>query len=1457
MSRSLHFVSKSKARLTLLAVLLVALASAVSAIAYWTTTGTGSASAGAGTLTDPTGLSHSVTNGTVNLTWFAASVSGGGTVSYHVERRNHPGSTWTDVCGSSDAAPIAATSCSDTPGNGTFVYRVTARYASWHTTGAESSLITIEAAPYVLSITRLDPSPTKTTGTVRWTVTFSESVTGVNSTDFTLANTGLGGTPAITTVAPGVAVSSSSFVVTSSSGTGSGTLGLNLTDNDTIRDSINQPLENGSGGANGNFTGELYTVDRTLPTVANVTSPLANGSYDAGTVVPVTVTFSEPVLVTGPPQLLLETGATDRQASYASGSGTATLTFDYTVQAGDTSSDLNYVTTTSLTLNGGTIQDAATNSATLTLPATNNANSLGGSKAIVIDTTAPVVTLTSVNGSVRTFPYSTNAASVTSIGGACGTATGDTTTVAVTVDGNPASPATATCTAGAWTLTLSPAITAEDTYTLAATQADAAGNIGSSGNKLLTIERILPTVTDVSSPLANGAYKLAQVVPVTVTFSEPVIVTGTPQLTLSTGSPVTTAVNYTSGTGTSTLTFNYTVAAGNTSADLNYPLTTSLALNSGTIRDAATNNANLTLPPTGDVSSLGGNKNIVIDTTLPTVTSVTSTLADGSYDAGTVVPVTVTFSEPVTVTGTPQLTLSTGSPATTAVNYSSGSGTTTLTFNYTVAAGNTSADLNYPLTTSLALNGGTIQDAATNNATLTLPATGNASSLGGSKSIVVDTTAPVVTLTKVNNVAVTFPFLTTAASVTSIGGTCGSAGGDIGTVAVTVDGSPASPATTTCSAGAWTLTFSPAITAEDTYTLAATQADAAGNMGSSGNKLLTIDRSVPTVTAVSSPLADGSYKLAQVVPLTVTFSEPVVITATPQLTLSTGSPVTTAVNYTSGSGSSTLTFNYTVAAGNNSADLDYSSSGALAGGTIKDATGNSANLTLASPGATNSLGANKDILIDTSAPTNSLTLAASPAPVRAFMSAPNGTLYYKSNAAGSFTLVNTVTDGGSGPASATFPQVTTASWTHPAESVSSPPGGPFVSSTYSWASGAAAPAAAQRTFTSTDAAGNISAGTAVAITADTTGPVVTASTVADSDANVAGFAHQGGSYFVYATATEAGSGIGSVTANVSTITTGATAAPLSPCATDCTISGVTYTYKSAQQTADSSLAATAKSYSITAVDNVTNTTTNAPPTVAIDNTAPTLTAANLQMFDINTEGHVDRVTAALNETLGNCTDAGSWTLSNAPSGGTLTTVTVATTVATLTLTEGAGPADTSVGSFTLALGDTGAGICDRAGNRASFAATVPADKAAPVPVTITDTDGTTDGKMEAGDTLVVTFSEAITSTITSPITITESDPNGGGNDTLTIPGLTNGALDTGSNLYITSNNSSATFAGSTLILSNGNKTLTATVGITAGGSGITAAGGPNTFVFAASTGLTDAAGNTATGSVSVLVFKIF
>ena len=72
-------------------------------------------------------------------------------------------------------------------------------------------------------------------------------------------------------------------------------------------------------------------------------------------------------------------------------------------------------------------------------------------------------------------------------------------------------------------------------------------------------------------------------------------------------------VNYTSGTGTNTLTFNYTVVSGHTSSDLAYVATSSLALNSGTMKDGVGNDATLTLASPGATNSLGANKALVID----------------------------------------------------------------------------------------------------------------------------------------------------------------------------------------------------------------------------------------------------------------------------------------------------------------------------------------------------------------------------------------------------------------------------------------------------------------------------------------------------------------------------------------------------------------------------------------------------------------------------------------------------------------------------------------------------------------------------------------------------------------------------------------------------------------------------------------------------------------------------
>ena len=191
------------------------------------------------------------------------------------------------------------------------------------------------------------------------------------------------------------------------------------------------------------------------------------------------------------------------------------------------------------------------------------------------------------------------------------------------------------------------------------------------------------------------------------------------------------------------MTFNYTVQSGHNTTDLDYASTSALVLNGGTINDAAGNATTLTLAAPGAANSLGANKSLVIDTTVPTVASVTANKTDGIYNVDDVIPITVTFSEAILVTGFPQLTLETGTTDA-AVNYTSGSSTNTLSFFYTVSAGHNSSDLDYASTSALALNSGTIKDAAGNAATLTLAAPGATNSLGANKAIVIDTQSPTV-----------------------------------------------------------------------------------------------------------------------------------------------------------------------------------------------------------------------------------------------------------------------------------------------------------------------------------------------------------------------------------------------------------------------------------------------------------------------------------------------------------------------------------------------------------------------------------------------------------------------------------------------------------------------------------------------------------------------------------------
>lgn len=128
-----------------------------------------------------------------------------------------------------------------------------------------------KTAPTVFAIARADPTPTAL-ASVSWNVTFSESVTGVDATDFQLVWAGGAGGGAITSVTGAGAA----WVVTASTGASNGTLGLDLIDDDTILDPTGNPL-GGTGAGNGNFAGEVYTLNFTAPSFVFTDSACTDG----------------------------------------------------------------------------------------------------------------------------------------------------------------------------------------------------------------------------------------------------------------------------------------------------------------------------------------------------------------------------------------------------------------------------------------------------------------------------------------------------------------------------------------------------------------------------------------------------------------------------------------------------------------------------------------------------------------------------------------------------------------------------------------------------------------------------------------------------------------------------------------------------------------------------------------------------------------------------------------------------------------------------------------------------------------------------------------------------------------------------------------------------------------------------------------------------------------------------
>jgi hypothetical protein len=832
--------------------------------------------------------------------------------------------------------------------------------------------------------------------------------------------------------------------------------------------------------------------DVIAPTVSAITSVTSSGTYKISDVISIQVNFSEAVTVTGTPQLALETGTTDRGVTYTGGSGSSALTFNYTVQAGDVSADLDFTSTSALTLDGGTIEDAAGNNAILTLAAPGTAGSLADAQALVIDGIAPIATLTAgtfastASASVQSSEAGTaylvkSTVVVSSIASITGAADANWNSVAVTA--NSATPLAATgLVDGSYQL-----------YT-----ADAAGNLSAASTVSVTVDSTAPTATLTAGTFANTASASVQsdeagtayLVNGTVVVSNVASITGAADanwnsvaVTANTATPLAAtglvdgsyqlytadAVGNLSAASTVSVTVDSTAPTATLTAGT-FANTASASVQSDEAGTAYLVNGTVVVSNVASITGAADADWNSVAVTANTATPLAATgLVDGSYklytadaagnlSAASTASVTLDSTQPHgTLAGPPVFAAPVSnaygltdvgdgaSPAFADINgdgtldaFVGGKDGNTQVYLNTGSATNpvfaapvinaygltnvgsyaspTLADINGDGTLDAFVGGkdGNIQVylntgsathpvfgapvtnayGLTNVGTYASPTLADINGDGlldafvggndGNTRVYLNTgsaTAPVFAAPVINPYGLTNVGTSaspTFADINGDGTLDAFVGGKDGNIQVYLNtGSATNPVFAAPVTNAYGLTSVGTVASP---TLADINGDSLLDAfvgGKNGNAQVFINTG-GFVAPVTSGTADGSYGIGSVITLNVAFDENVIVTGgTPTLLLETGATDRAAV-YTSGSGSSVLTFSYTVQAGDASADLDHASTAALAlnGGTIRDAAGNDAVLTLATPGALGSLAAGHALVIDTAnhAPTGRITI---------------------------------------------------------------------------------------------------------------------------------------------------------------------------------------------------------------------------------------------------------------------------------------------------------------------------------------------------------------------------------------------------------------------------------------------------------------------------------------------------
>lgn len=403
--------------------------------------------------------------------------------------------------------------------------------------------------------------------------------------------------------------------------------------------------QSNSGGSTSGYANPLVTAPEPQITKVKMASAVdSNGSsktgiLTTGDVATATVTFSEPVTVSSGsvPTLKLQIGDTLKEATYASGSGTNTLSFSYQIVTDD--NDTNGI---SFPANGlqtaGTIKDADGNDALL------NFNARVDNYKFKVDTLAPTATeqfpIVYFNGGNGAFNLNlserinSNALTVNDFSVA-GKTLGDGASISIN---NQAYVNQSNITIN---LGSNATVAKDDVLSIGTGKVvDLAGNSNTAPLTFTVPEMTAPVITnginisrDYSQQTLGSKLSVGHKLKFSVSFNENVTISGSPTLAVNIGGETKQATLLSTNLANQNyFEFGYTIQDGDNDADGISIDAGSISLNGGSIKDADNNDAILSYPATQ--SSW-----IKVDTTAPTAAltnpvAVIDMNADDTLNAG-------------------------------------------------------------------------------------------------------------------------------------------------------------------------------------------------------------------------------------------------------------------------------------------------------------------------------------------------------------------------------------------------------------------------------------------------------------------------------------------------------------------------------------------------------------------------------------------------------------------------------------------------------------------------------------------------------------------------------------------------------------------------------------------------------------------------------------------------------